>query len=83
MTKNSYCVAVSAVARISDVRTLPAHEQEKLLLAVLRLEGMSHHPKRKSTRIKWPEVEARDSRIFGERALPNLVLLECQEEVAF
>jgi len=32
--------------------------------------------------VKWPDVEARAKRIFGDRVLPNLVLVE-REETAF
>jgi hypothetical protein len=31
-------------------------------------------------RVKWPDVEARAKRIFGNRILPNLALLEREEE---
>ena len=29
--------------------------------------------------MNWPDVEARAKRIFGDRVLPNLVLLEREE----
>ena len=37
---------------------------------------------KKAKQVKWPDVEARAKRIFGDRRLPNLVLLE-REERAF
>jgi hypothetical protein len=33
-------------------------------------------------RVKWPDVEARARRIFGDRKLPNLVLMEREEEAS-
>jgi hypothetical protein len=30
----------------------------------------------KTKRVKWPDIEARAKRIFGNRMLPNLVLLD-------
>jgi len=74
---------VSAVELLKQVKSLPAPEREKFLWAVLALE---EEPKArleaKDKRVKWPDVEARAKRIFGERVLPNLVLLE-REETAF
>ena len=53
------------------------------MLAVLTLEEeAASHAKSKARRVKWADVEARAQRIFGERVLPNLVLLE-REESAF
>jgi hypothetical protein len=35
---------------------------------------------RKKPEIKWSDVEDRAKRIFGDRVLPNMVLLEREEE---
>jgi len=53
------------------------------VLAVLAFEEPTANTARgKAKRVKWPDVEARTRRIFGERVLPNLVLLE-RDEAAF
>lgn len=74
---------MSAVELLKQVKSLPAPEREKVLWAVLAVE---EEPKARSEakakRVKWPDVEARAKRIFGDRVLPNLVLLE-REETAF
>jgi hypothetical protein len=71
---------VSTVELLKQVEALPAREQEKFLLALLKRKGKPTHAKRKNGRATWPDVEARAKRIFGNRLLPNLVLLERQEE---
>ena len=66
---------------IKKVKALPPRERQKLLSAVLALEETQ--PARLATsakRVKWPDVEARARRIFGNRILPNLVLIEREEE---
>jgi hypothetical protein len=59
---------------------MPAREREKFLLAILALKEEPVKPKKKRTRVKWPDVEVRARRIFGKRVLPNLVLLEREEQ---
>jgi len=72
---------VSAVELLKKVSALPEREREKFLVAVLQFEEkVPHKPKGKSKRVKWPDVEARARRISGERVLPNVVLLEREEE---
>jgi hypothetical protein len=71
---------MSVVELIKQVKALPAREREKVFLAILALDEESPVPsKRKGKRVKWPDVEARAKRIFGDRVLPNLVLLEREE----
>ena len=73
---------MSAVELLKQVKALPAPEREKFLLAVLALEeigpGRSNGKKK---HVKWPDVEKRARRIFGDCVLPNLVLLEREETV--
>jgi len=65
---------------IKRVKALPAREREKVFLAILALEEGSLPARRKETkRVQWPDIEARAKRIFGDRILPNLVLLEREE----
>ena len=74
---------MSAVELLKRVKGLPARERQKFFMALLRLEEDSAPRRRaKMKRVKWPDVEARAKRIFGDRVLPNLVLLE-REEAAF
>jgi len=62
---------------IKQVKALPRRERQKFLRAVLALEeDQSARLAPSAKRVKWPDVEARAKRIFGNRVLPNLVLLE-------
>lgn len=68
---------------LRQVKALPASERQKFVLAVLTLTEDASAPAQKpKCRVKWPDVEARARRIFGDRVLPNLILLE-REEAAF
>ena len=71
---------MSAMELLKQVKALPAPEREKFLRAVLTLEeGTPSQSNGKKKRVTWPDVEARAKRIFGNRVLPNLVLLEREE----
>jgi hypothetical protein len=71
---------MSAAELLKQIKALPAREREKFLLAVLTLdETMPARSNGKRKRVNWPDVEARARRIFGNRVLPNLVLLEREE----
>jgi mRNA-degrading endonuclease RelE of RelBE toxin-antitoxin system len=72
---------MSAGELLKQVKALPPRERRKVLKAILALEenGPARRPT-KTKRVKWPDVEARAKRIFGKRVLPNLVLLERDEE---
>jgi len=68
---------MSATELLKQVRALPPRERQKFLRAIRSLEdGTTTEAKDKAKPIKWPDVEARARRIFGDRVLPNLVLLE-------
>lgn len=68
---------------LRQVKTLPARERQKFVLAVLTLpDDTPSRSAKRTRRVKWPDVEARARRIFGKRTLPNLILLE-REEAAF
>jgi hypothetical protein len=64
---------------LNEVKALPPGERRRFLAAVRTLEERDSAPAR-SKRVTWPDVEARAKRIFGNRVLPNLVLVERQEE---
>lgn len=71
---------MSTLQFLNQIKALPAREREKLFLAILALdEETPPQSKASSKRVKWPDVEARSKRIFGDRVLPNLVLLEREE----
>jgi hypothetical protein len=74
---------MSANELLDQVKALRPRERQKLVLAILTLEEeAAGQAKSKAKRVKWPDVDARARRIFGERVLPNLVLLE-REEAAY
>jgi len=71
-----------------QIRALrPLHQEETdfilfcSVFLTLEEEGTTQ-PKRRAKRVKWPDVEARAKQIFGNRVMPNLVLLE-RDEAAF
>jgi hypothetical protein len=60
---------------------MPARERQKFVLAVLHLEDAQTRTRHSRIKqVKWPNVEARARRIFGDRHFPNLVLMEREEE---
>jgi hypothetical protein len=66
---------------LKHVKNLPDRERQKLITAILTLEeNASGRQSIAAKRVKWPDVEARARRIFGDRVLPNLVLLERDEQ---
>lgn len=73
---------MSAAELLRKVESLPAREREKFLLALVTQEAKRPKTKRMVKRVEWPDIEARARRIFGDRVLPNLVLLEREEETA-
>lgn len=75
---------MSAFELLKQVKRLSPRERQKFVLAILALEEdtTSQPSLAKARHVKWPDVEARGKRIFGDRVLPNLVLLE-REEAAF
>jgi len=66
---------------LKHVKALPRRERQKVFEAILALEENERAQRpMKTKRVKWPDVEARARRIFGNRVLPNLVLLDRKEE---
>jgi hypothetical protein len=64
---------------IEQVKSLPARERRKLVEMILELEEDSTATPTSPRRIKWPDIEARAKRIFGNRMIPNLVLMDREE----
>jgi hypothetical protein len=72
---------MSAAELLKQVSDLPAGERRKFFEAVHALEEADTPPApAQARRVRWPDVEARAKRIFGDRVLPNLVLLEREEQ---
>jgi hypothetical protein len=72
------------VELLNQVKALPPGERRRFLAAVRTLEKQDVAPTSASARPKrvtWPDVEARARRIFGSRVLPNLVLIDRQDEL--
>ena len=67
---------------VKQLKALPPRERKKVFKAILALE-QEEQPSRlpmKTKPVKWPDLEARAKLIFGKRILPNLVLLDREEE---
>lgn len=64
---------------LKQVNALPRRERQKVYKAILEENEQSQRPI-KTKHVKWPDVEARAKRIFGNRVLPNLVLLDREAE---
>jgi len=74
---------MSANELLRKFKTLPPREREKFVAAVLTLvDNGGGKPAKPDRHVKWPDVEKRAKRIFGNRVLPNLVLLE-RDKAAF
>jgi hypothetical protein len=74
---------MSAMELLRQFKALSARERKKFVLTVLTLvDDAPARLEKPARRVKWPDVEARAKRIFGDRVLPNLILLE-REEAAF
>ncbi len=74
---------MKAARLLDQVKALPPRERQKFLAAVRTLEEeTAARLTARAKRVEWPDVQARARRIFGNRVLPNLVLLEREEEPA-
>ena len=79
MPDSWYYVHVSAHDVLEQVKALPLRERRKFFDFVHELET-AEPIKQRHRRIRWPDAAARRRRIFGNRILPNLVLLAREEE---
>ena len=71
-----YDKAMRTAELLEHVRALAARERRKLVELILELEEDSTPPPASLQRVQWPDVEARAKRIFGNKIMPNLVLIE-------
>lgn len=65
---------------LKRVKALSRRERQKIFNAILELEDERPELQRKTKHVKWPDVEARAKRIFCNRVLPNMVLLDREEK---
>jgi hypothetical protein len=67
---------------LEQVKALPPRERRKFFEGVHELEtALQVGPAaRRKRRIRWPDAAARRRRIFGDKILPNLVLLAREPE---
>jgi hypothetical protein len=74
--------AMSATEMLDQVKALPPRERRKFFDCVRELEmeielgpaAVRNH------RVRWPDAAGRRRRIFGDKVLPNLVLLAREQE---
>jgi mRNA-degrading endonuclease RelE of RelBE toxin-antitoxin system len=73
---------MSANELLEKVKSLPARERRKFLASVHELEESLHTPASRSRKrpVRWPDAAAQRRKIFGDKVLPNLVLLAREEE---
>ena len=70
---------MSTAELVEQVKALPARERRRFVEIILTLEEDLTPSTEPPERVKWPDVEARAKRIFGNKIMPNLVLLEREE----
>jgi len=73
---------MSANELLERVKTLPPRERRRFFVGVRALEGVigPQPPPRPKRPIRWPDAAARRRRIFGDKVLPNLVLLSREQD---
>ena len=73
---------MSANEVLQQVGALPPRERRKFFDSVHELEAeVAAQPSVKGKRqVRWPDAAARRRRIFGDKVLPNLVLLAREQE---
>lgn len=73
---------MSANELLERVKTLPPRERRRFFDGVREMEGaiQLQPPPRSKRPIRWPDAAARRRKIFGDKTLPNLVLLAREQE---
>jgi len=73
---------MSASEVLEQVKALPPRERREFFECVHELEAAIEAPAngKHKRRIRWPDGAARRRRIFGDKAVPNLVLLARGQE---
>ena len=67
---------MSTAELLEQVKALSARERRRFVEIILTLEEDLPLLPAPTERVKWPDVNARTRRIFGNKIMPNLVLLE-------
>jgi hypothetical protein len=71
---------MSGAELLKQIKALPERERKRILKSVLALsDDKPARGRSGAKRVRWPDVEARAKRILGKRVLPNLVLLDRDE----
>jgi hypothetical protein len=79
---SDYTVDMSANELLEKVRELPLRERRKFFQGIHELEegvAAQQTPIRRKP-VCWPDGAARRRKIFGDKELPNLVMLAREEE---
>ena len=78
----SIVLSMSANELLEKVKTLPPRERRRFFESVHELEGAIYlpPPPQRKRPVRWPDAAARRRRIFGDKVLPNLVLLAREQE---
>jgi len=73
---------MSADEVLEQVKALPPRERRKFFAHVHEIETASRAQAngKQKRRIRWPDAAARQRRIFGDKVLPNLLLLAREQE---
>ena len=74
---------MSTIQLISELKALPARERARVIRAAMpatnpagRATGKRQKPQ---ARVTWPDLTELKRKVYGNRRLPNLVLLEREE----
>jgi len=77
--EKDYHYFMSTAELLEQVKALPPRERRRFVEIILTLvEDLTPSPA-PPERIKWPDVKARAERIFGNKVMPNLVLMERED----
>jgi hypothetical protein len=73
---------MSAIELLEKVKTLPPRERRRFFEGVHDLESVIclQPPLRPKRPVRWPDASARRRKIFGDKVLPDLVLLAREQE---
>lgn len=73
---------MSANEVLQQVKALPLRERRKFFDCVheLETEVQAQASAKRKRQVRWPDAEARRRRIFGDKVLPNLVLLAREQQ---
>ena len=74
---------MSTTQLILELNALPARERARVIRAVMpALHPASHAAVRRKTtkgKVTWPDLADLKRKVYGDRLLPNLVLLERED----